>query len=72
MSTERPSLRVVAGNPNAEELAAVVVVLSAIGNGQAAAATAKPEGQWANPVRSHRAAVTPGGPGSWWASGLPR
>ena len=68
---DRPALRIVRGDPSAEEVAALVTVL-------AAAAAAAPAGeappaatgsQWAPPGRLLRAPVSPSG---WWASALPR
>jgi hypothetical protein len=62
-------LRVVRGNPSAEELAALVAVIAA----RASAAAAEPEPPvrplWGRPVL--RPVLTPG-PGAWRASGLPR
>lgn len=72
MSSDRPQLQVVSGNPNAEELAALVVVLSAVGTNADSTTSHQPTGQWANPARGHRSAVHPGGSGNWWASGLPK
>ena len=69
-----PMLRVISGNPSAEEIAALVAVVSALGSGAAGAGAGEPVAtdQWATPARLHRAAVHPGPIGSWWASGLPR
>jgi hypothetical protein len=65
---ERPLLRVVRGDPSAEELAALVAVVTA-----RASATAEPEPPvrplWGRPVL--RPVLTPG-PGAWRASVLPR
>ena len=69
---ERPMLRVVRGDPDPIELAALVAVISAA---QAADddQDAEPEpsvpSQWAAPERLLRPAVHPTG---WWASALPR
>jgi hypothetical protein len=67
-----PVLRVIRGEPTADELAAVVVVLAA------RAAEAGPEpaprparSQWAAKARQMRPQLTPG-PGAWRASALPR
>ena len=64
-----PALRIVRGNPGAEEIAAVVAVL-------ASASGAAPDqpgpgevSHWAAPSRLMRPAVAPTG---WWASALPR
>jgi len=68
----KPVLRVVKGDPTAEELAALVAVVAAR-NAAAAAAAAeskpKPRSQWGHPTRQHR---TPHrfGPGQWRASAL--
>lgn len=58
-----PWLRVVRGTPNADELAALVVV--------AAAARSEPETRaaapltWSNPSRMHRRPIAEIGPGAW-------
>ena len=65
-------LRVVRGTPTAEELAAVVAVLTAR-SGQAAAPAAAdppPAQLWAARAPLLRRPVHPG-PGAWRASGLP-
>jgi hypothetical protein len=63
-----PLLKVVRGNPSAEELAALIAVVAA-----RASATAEPQPPtrplWGRPVL--RPDLTPG-PGAWRASGLPR
>ena len=65
-----PVLRIVRGEPDAIELAALVAVISAA---QAAADEEEPEAaaasQWAQPERLMRPAVHPTG---WWGSALPR
>lgn len=66
-----PLLRIVHGSPTAEELAALVAVVAATTGGVADEPPPAPS-QWAAPVRLHRSIGAPGGPGSWWASGLPR
>lgn len=65
-----PALRVVTGRPTAEELAAVVVMLSSLGD-QAPPPAAPPRSQWAARSRLVRAPVV-AGPGAWRASALPR
>jgi hypothetical protein len=62
-----PLLRVVRGNPSAEELAALVAVVAT----RAAAAEPEPPARplWGRP--GLRPVLTPG-PGAWRASGLPR
>ncbi|MGI9009050.1 MAG: acyl-CoA carboxylase subunit epsilon [Streptosporangiaceae bacterium] len=73
----RPFLRVVRGNPTAEELAAVTVVLAARANaaaaaaGQARASTPARRSGWSARSRLLREAVSPG-PGGWKRSALPR
>ncbi|HET8717731.1 MAG TPA: acyl-CoA carboxylase subunit epsilon [Nocardioidaceae bacterium] len=71
---ERPALRVVRGDPSAEELAALTVVLHAVSAASASAAasqTDRPRSQWSAPRRRLRTTF-PHGPGAWRASGLPR
>lgn len=77
MSTDHtsgpPFLRVVRGEPTAEDVAAVVSVLSAFAAGSANDdSEAADSSHWSAPARLHRPAVYPGGVGNWWASGLPR
>jgi Acyl-CoA carboxylase epsilon subunit len=65
-----PVLRVVRGNPTADELAALVAVLAVLGSGSRRAAD--------EPVSSWRSGVgmtvrpLPHGPDAWRVSGLPR
>jgi len=70
MVTDSPLLRVVRGEPTAEELAALVAVLAA-----RAAASARPERRWrsgwADPATRPRAPLRPG-PLAWRRSALPR
>jgi acyl-CoA carboxylase epsilon subunit len=66
-----PTLRIVRGVPTPEELAALVAVLAAAGEG-GGEPSGGPEGavsQWAPPSRLMRPAVVPSG---WWESSLPR
>lgn len=68
MSEERPLLRVVRGEPTAEELAALVAVVAA-----RAAAEPPPEpprSAWADPAR--RLFAPRVGPDAWRRSALPR
>ena len=61
------------GNPTAEELAAVVAVLSALG--QSAPAPEPVRSEWASPARGVRRnadSLILRGRGAWRASGLPR
>ncbi len=64
-----PALRIVRGEPTAEELAALVTVLAAASGGDDATGPAGPVAQWAPPARLLRAPVAPTG---WWESALPR
>ncbi len=71
--TPVPVLRIVRGDPSAEELAALVAVLAATGFGATPDAdSSAAASQWGSPTRMQRGAIHPGGPSSWWASGLPR
>ena len=64
---QRPLLHVVKGDPTEEELAALVVVVSAVGAAQVAdERTARSE--WSSPHRKVRARLAP----SWRSSTLPR
>ena len=68
----QPHLRVVKGDPSAEELAALVTVVAAVSAAAASAGPArKPRPEWSHPARGHRSALSPG-LGGWRASGLPR
>lgn len=67
-----PVLRVVAGDPTAEELAALAAVLAAGSSGSTATSDERrPPSLWkaSGRVSQHRPAP---GPGAWRASGLPR
>lgn len=66
----QPVLRVVRGEPTAEELAALVTVLTARAAADVDAGSA-PRTQWNAPSRLVRATVLPS-PGGWRASALPR
>ncbi len=63
-----PALRIVRGDPTAEELAALVAVLAAAGGGAQPDDTPTAVAQWAPPARLMRPAVAPTG---WWESSLP-
>ena len=69
VASATPLLRVVKGDPTAEELAALVAVVAA--RNAAAAATdseqPKPRSEWGHPVRQHRGAHRVGR-GQWRAS----
>ena len=63
-----PLLRVVRGEPDAAELAALVAVVSAVGSGDSAAPQAR-RSAWSDPARTLRSTVPVGG---WRASAAPR
>ncbi len=65
-----PVLRVVKGDPSAEELAALVAVVATAGASQPAA-PAHPVREWNNPYRQVRPFYSQG-PGGWRSSGLPK
>lgn len=65
---ERPLLRVVKGDPTAEELAALVAVVAASASGEEP--PRPPARPWSAPARGLRAPVH-AGRGAWRASGLP-
>ena len=78
MPNNPPFLRVVRGNPTAEELAAVTVVLAASARAAAAAAAARPGArntagcsEWSSRSRLMRETVRPA-PGGWKRSAMPR
>jgi hypothetical protein len=62
-----PMFRVVKGCPTDEELAALVVVLSAVAGSETTETHRSPTGQWAAYWRAVRAPIRPG-PGAWRAS----
>lgn len=64
---ERPALRIVKGNPTAEEIAALVTVFSAASGG----VEEEPEqvSAWASPAELHRASLPVGAPNAWVLSG---
>ena len=64
------SLRIVRGEPTAEELAAVVAVLTARSAAPAPPDAAAPPSLWSARGPLLRRPVQPG-PGAWRASGLP-
>ena len=64
----RPLLRVVRGEPTAEELAALTVVVSALSQRRAGRRRPTPVGAWASAGDAHRTPLRPG-PGGWRASG---
>ena len=70
VETTRPALRVVKGDPTAEELAALVAVVASLGGGAEAPATRRTP-VWNAPSRIQRGALRPGS-GAWRQSGLPQ
>jgi hypothetical protein len=68
----RPLLRIVRGEPDAAELAALAVVLAAAGGGgEEEARDSGPPSTWARRTDLVRGPVHPG-PGGWRASARPR
>ena len=67
MSEDRPLLRVVKGEPTAEELAALTVVVATMSQRRTPRRPA-PVGAWASYADGHRRPQQPG-PGGWRASG---
>jgi hypothetical protein len=66
--TETPYLRVVRGQPTAEELAALVALFAARSAGTVPAP--RPRSAWADPARRLGLTARPG-PGAWRRSALP-
>ena len=67
---QRPLLRVVRGEPTAEELAALAVVVAALSQRGRGRPRPVPVGAWGSPVHGHRRALLTG-PGGWQSSGRP-
>ncbi|WP_433786550.1 acyl-CoA carboxylase epsilon subunit [Actinomycetospora sp. CA-101289] len=67
----RPLLRIVRGEPDAAELAALTVVLAAAGGGDDEAPEPPPPSTWSRRVDLVRGPVHPA-PGGWRASARPR
>jgi hypothetical protein len=65
----RPLLRVVKGEPSADELAALTVVVTALGQDRRPRRHPDPVGAWASPAASLLRAPLRTGPGGWAASG---
>jgi hypothetical protein len=63
----RPLLRIVTGEPTAEELAALTVVVTALSH-RRPRRRPTPVGTWSSFGDSHRGPIRPG-PGGWRASG---
>jgi len=66
VSDEQPVLRVVRGEPSAEELAVLTAVMTAAGGSEDEPATPL-RGRWNDPARTHRRELLPG-PGAWRSS----
>jgi hypothetical protein len=66
---ERPPLRIVRGNPTAEELAAVTALIAVAGGGGPPAPRVL-RGGWNDPARQHRRELIPG-PNAWRAAARP-
>jgi Acyl-CoA carboxylase epsilon subunit len=69
--TEPPFLRVIRGEPTADELAALVAVLGARAAGVRTGSDRSPRSAWADPGARLRFPPAPG-PGGWRRSALPR
>jgi acyl-CoA carboxylase epsilon subunit len=65
---QRPLLRVVRGEPNAEELAALTVVVAALAQRRPDRRRPTPVGAWASRADAVRTPLQPG-PGGWRAAG---
>jgi len=65
--SEQPLLRIVRGEPSAEEIAALTVVAAAM-SGRRERRRPTPVGAWASYADAHRQPLRPG-PGGWRASG---
>lgn len=73
MADDRPVLRVIRGDATAEEIAAVVAVLTAAGSRTTTTDTGpatRAVSAWRDPARRMRRPL-PHGPGSWRASAFP-
>ncbi|SEO69929.1 acyl-CoA carboxylase epsilon subunit [Trujillonella endophytica] len=66
---QRPLLRVVRGEPSAEELAALAVVVAALSQRRSRRRPV-PVGAWGSPVHGHRRPLLTG-PGGWLSAGRP-
>jgi len=66
-----PLLRVVRGDANPEEIAALVAVLMVPGQADDGAPDAPARSAWSDRPALRRVSLHPAGPGSWRRSGLP-
>jgi hypothetical protein len=70
--SEKPTLRLVRGDAEPEELAALLAVLTARAGGPNPSAAAAPRaGRWGDPAAAVGRSIHPGN-GAWRGSGLPR
>jgi hypothetical protein len=69
MTEQQPHLRIVRGNPDAVEIAAVVAALTALRS--PGDSPAPQRSLWSSRARNTRPATRPG-PGAWRASMMPR
>ena len=69
--SDQPVIRIVRGNPTAEEIAALVAVLAAVGGPNGADET-PPARRWASPAARLRSPAYGTRTGGWRASALPR
>lgn len=76
-ASTRPFLTIVRGDPTAEEVAALTVVLQAVAAASVAAPAPRRRPEWSAPHRAVRRPLRYGlgawraGPGAWRSSGLP-
>ncbi|GAA1151959.1 acyl-CoA carboxylase subunit epsilon [Ornithinicoccus hortensis] len=66
-----PTVRIEHGRPTAEESAALVAVLTALGTRAGATPAREVRSLWNSHARAARPRLSPG-PGAWRSSGLPR
>jgi hypothetical protein len=71
LTEARPTLRVVRGEPTAEELAVLTALVAAAASAPAAPRERVRRGAWNDPSWLHRRELLPG-PNAWRASSLPR
>ena len=69
--SDQPVIRIVRGNPTAEEIAALVAVLAAVGGPNGADET-PPARRWASPAARLRSPANGPRPGGWRAAARPR
>jgi len=67
-----PLLRVVRGEPDDTELAALTAVVLSLASARPASAEPEARSRWADRTALVRRPMLPFGPGAWRASGLPR